>query len=118
MDGAIPIIFQAGQNCTTVVVPIVDDEFWESDMFFESILNSTCNSTTITQNNAAVLIKDDDGMFVSDDVSYITFNYICSSLESSHTTFVQCIIMWCSCLFSSPHVSLAIHVSVYAQFLS
>ena len=76
MDGAIPVIFQDGQNCTTVVVPIVDDEFWESDVFFGTTLNSTCNSTTITQNNAAVLIKDDDGMFVSDDV---TFNY-CSTI--------------------------------------
>ena len=75
MDGAIPIIFQDGQNCTTVVVPIVDDEFWESDMFLTGILSSTCNSTTIKQNNAAVLIKDDDGMFVSDDVSYVIFNY-------------------------------------------
>ena len=76
VDGAIPVIFQAGQNCTTVVVSIVNDEFWESDVFFGTTLNSTCNSTTITQNNAVVLIKDDDGMFVSDDVSYVTFNYM------------------------------------------
>ena len=95
MDGAIPVIFQAGQNCTTVVVPIVNDEFWESDVFFGTTLNSTCNSTTITQNNAAVLIKDDDGMFVSDDVSYVTCNYAaicrpnkqCLYLYVVHSTF-------------------------------
>ena len=63
VDGAIPVVFQTGQFSTTVVVPIVDDEFYEIDEVFFGRLRSTGIATVeITQGSADVLIEDDDGM--------------------------------------------------------
>ena len=63
VDGAIPVVFQPGQLSTTVVVPIVDDEFYEIDKDFFGRLRSTGIATVeITQGSADVRIEDDDGM--------------------------------------------------------
>ena len=63
MDGAIPVVFQTGQFSTTVVVPIVDDEFYEIDkVFFSRLRRTGIAIVDIIQENADVLIEDDDGM--------------------------------------------------------
>ena len=63
VDEAIPVVFQPGQFSTTVVVPIVDDEFYEIDEVFFGRLRSTGIAIVdIIQENADVLIEDDDGM--------------------------------------------------------
>ncbi len=62
-----PIFFAPEQTSVTETIDIIDDQRMEGDELFQIVLYKfphASDNVDICSNNATVLIKDDDGMFV------------------------------------------------------
>jgi len=57
-----PVNFSAGQNESIITIGIQDDSTYEGDeVFVVRLVDARVGGVTITQNEAEVVIEDDDG---------------------------------------------------------
>ena len=58
------LVLFAGENRTCTFIMTTDDEIYEADESFFTTLTSTNEGVVITISSAAILITDDDGMYM------------------------------------------------------
>jgi hypothetical protein len=57
----LPVIIPAGEICSQVLIPILDDSVFEGNEFFNVILTDPSTNVTISVGNAIVTIMDNEG---------------------------------------------------------